>query len=168
MHYIREIETEAEPRVALGFAANFLNLPIWDPAVGGVRKRTRGPLRAGTQFLVRFSFLGTSSDLAYEVVEYEPGHRAVLRAEAAWATVTDTVTVEPTSRGSRLRWEAEIQLAALLTPFDSIAGAVFRSSVDKAVAGLEVGIDALVEWQSRHSPRRGAKRPSPKTDRKAA
>jgi carbon monoxide dehydrogenase subunit G len=168
MHYTREIRTEADPRTALGFAANFLNLPIWDPSIGGVRKLTRGPLRAGTRFLVRFGFLGVTSDLTYDVVEYDPGKRAVLRSNTAWASATDTVTVEPTSRGSRLRWDAEIRLATLLTPFDPVVGAVFGPHVDRAVVGLEAGIDALVRWQARHSARRVAKRRSSNADRKAA
>lgn len=168
MRYIKEIHTRADPRSALGFAANFLNLPIWDPSITGARKLTRGPLRAGSRYLVRFGFLGTTSDLSYEVLEYEPGKRAVLKSEGAWATATDTVTVEPTSRGSRLRWEAEIQLATVLTPLDPILGAVFATNVDKAVANLEVNVDALARWQTHRVARRHAIRRSSNANKKAA
>jgi carbon monoxide dehydrogenase subunit G len=168
MRYTREIDTKADPRTALGFAANFLNQPIWDPSVTGVRKLSRGPVRDGTRFLVRFGFLGATTDLSYEVLEYDPGKRAVLKSNGTWATVTDTVTVEPTSEGSRLRWQAEIQLVTALAPFDPILGAVFGSNVDKAVAGLAASIDALARWRSRRVPSRKANRRPSSDNKKAA
>ncbi len=155
MRYEREFECEADPNTVLRFASNFLNLPIWDPSISGVRKLTGGRVRRGTKFLVRFGFLGSTSDLLYEVVELDPGKGAVLISETAWAKATDTIGVEASARGSIVRWDAKIELALPLSPFDFFIGSLFAGNVERAVANLKQSLDRLAHWRSQRT-RRGA------------
>lgn len=141
MHFRETFSVRRAAAEAFAFAADFRNLPHWDPSVTSVAMSTPEPVGLGTRYDVALSFLGLPSHLAYEVVEWEPGHRAVLRASNLFVTATDTVRVEARDSGARVEWDARIEFAFPASLFDGVFAALFRSNVVEAVHGLRRAID---------------------------
>lgn len=62
------------------FAANPDNVPKWYVNIRSVQWQTPRPLKTGSQLLFRGRFLGRLLQNLYEVVEFIPGQKMVLRA----------------------------------------------------------------------------------------
>jgi len=142
MHFIESFQVNQTAPVAFAYAADFRHLPNWDPSITSVEMTTAGPVKLGTKFRVRLSFLGLPSELDYEVVEWNPPQRAVLRATNSFVTAIDTVEVEERSAGAKVRWDAEIRFVFPISLVDAAIAAAFRSSVVAAVRGLRMAIQA--------------------------
>jgi uncharacterized protein YndB with AHSA1/START domain len=87
-------------RVA-GFAADPTNAPRWYVNIRAVEWKTAPPLRVGARMAFVAHFLGRRLAYTYEVVEYVPGERLVMRTSEGpfpmetsylWEATTDGAT----------------------------------------------------------------------------
>lgn len=163
MTFHEEIEVEQSPQSVFRFASDFRNLPKWDPSIVKVEQTSPGPLGLGSTFAVSLRFLGMPTTLSYVVESYDAPRTAVLRATSATTTAVDTVSVEPTARGARLTWHAEITLHGVLGWFDPIARWLFAGSVREAVSKLAACLAALPK-----PVRRSSQRAAPTSRRRVA
>lgn len=117
--------------------ADFANAEQWDPGVGRSQKLTDGPVREGTEFEVVARFLGQDLALRYHVAELSPPHRVVFEAESTWLRSVDTLTCEPSPRGTRLTYEAHLVPKGVLYLGDLGLHLAFQWVGRRAIAGLE-------------------------------
>lgn len=116
--------------------AEFANVREWDPTVVEARPLQEGEPTVGSRFFVRVHWLGRDLELAYEITEFEPPRRLVLRAENATSVSEDTVEVEPHGEGSALTYDARVNLKGPARLLDPLLGLAFRRLGDNAAAGL--------------------------------
>jgi hypothetical protein len=79
---------------------------------------------------------GRTATFDYRVVEIERPHRVVLRAEHPIARSTDTITVEPTTDGAVVHYDAVLEPRGLLRVLAPVLAHTFRSIGDRAAEGL--------------------------------
>jgi hypothetical protein len=77
---LSEIEIRCPREVVASFAANPDNAPNWYANIRLVEWRTKPPLRVGSQIDFIAAFLGRRLAYTYEVVDYAPTERLVMRA----------------------------------------------------------------------------------------
>lgn len=95
-----------------------------------------GEPRLGSRFFVVVHWLGRDLPLTYEIVEFEPPRRLVLRAENATTVSEDTVQIEPQGEGSALTYDAGVSLKGAARVLDPLLGLAFKRLGDNAAAGL--------------------------------
>ena len=113
------------------------------------RGRCSPPSRssAGSRFALRAGFLGRTVALEYEIIEFEPGRRVVLRAETPFVRSIDTITFEPGAAGSGatvVTYDARLEPkgpARLAGPLLALA---FHRIGDRAAGGLRERLRAEV------------------------
>lgn len=85
-----------------GFAANPDNVSEWYQNIKSIEWKTPRPLQVGSQFDFVAHFLGRRLAYTYEVVEFLPGRRLVMRSPGAPFPMETTYTWEPEADGTRM------------------------------------------------------------------
>mgnify|MGYP002624211030 CR=1 FL=1 len=137
MHFTATFRVTKPAQAVLDYAADFRNLPQWDPSIVDVQMLSDEPVELGSQFSVTLKFLGFDSVMKYEVVEWTPGKRAVLRGTTPVATAIDTITVSTTDKTTTVTWALTIHFVFPISLFDLAFAALFRSTAMDAVRGLQ-------------------------------
>lgn len=135
-HYRGTVESSRSPQGTFAFMAEFANIREWDPTVAEARALEEGEPGLGSRFFVHVHWLGRDLPLTYEIVEFEPPRRLVLRAENESSISEDTVEVAPRGAGSTLIYEARVTLKGLARFADPLLGLAFKRLGDNAAAGL--------------------------------
>ncbi len=135
MRFVRFFESPSSAEQSLHLIADFQHLKAWDESVVEVEplQETFG---LGAAYRVLVNFNGRMIPMRYEVTSYVPGHSAVLRGVADKATAIDRIEVTPNATGCRVRYDAEIRMAFPYSLFDWVMALGFKTTVDRAVAGL--------------------------------
>jgi hypothetical protein len=121
----------ARPRDEVAtFAGDPTNAPRWYVNINAVEWKTPPPIRRGSQMAFVARFLGRRLAYTYEVVDYLPGERLVMRTAEGPFPMETTYTWESTSAGTTkmtLRNRGEPRgFSKLFAPF--MAGAVRRAN----------------------------------------
>ena len=98
--YITRITTDIGRDQAFSDLSHFDRAAEWDPGVAEGAMLTPEPVGRGSRFALRAGFLGRTVPLEYEIIEFEPGRRVVLRAETPFVRSIDTITFEPRAASS--------------------------------------------------------------------
>lgn len=134
--YRGTVESNRSQVETLDYMAEFANVRSWDPTVAEARPLQQGDPGRGSRFFVRVHWLGRDLPLTYEITEFEPPRRLVLRAENATNVSEDTVEVAPQGEGSLLVYEAQVTLKGAARLFDPLLALAFKRLGDNAAAGL--------------------------------
>ena len=98
---LTEIEIARPAAVVASYAADPSNAPEWYPNIASVRWETSPPLRTGSRIAFRARFLGRQLDYTYEIIDYIPAERLVMRTAQrpfpmettyTWQAVTEQST----------------------------------------------------------------------------
>lgn len=143
MRFTEHFTVAGTPDAVLAYAADFRNLPEWDPSIVSVALTDGKALTVGSHYRVDLRFVGLPAQLDYETQEFAPGRRAVLRAGNAFCTAVDSVEVKANGKRTRVTWNAEISFLFPMSLLDPLFTWAFRSTVDGAVAGLRRRLQAL-------------------------
>lgn len=122
--------------------ADFSTTAKWDPGVVDAEKLTDGDVELGSRFRVVARFMGRDSELVYEITEFDPGRRVVLRGENATVLSVDVITVDHEGAGSKVTYDADLTLKGPLKLFDPLLGLAFGRIAEKALAGLSAWLSA--------------------------
>ena len=87
------------PREVAAYAARPDNAPSWYVNIKGIRWLTPPPLAAGSRIAFTAQFLGRRLEYVYEVVEYVPGERLVMRTAEGPFPMETTYTWDATPEG---------------------------------------------------------------------
>ncbi len=142
--YVDALDLPLPIEAAFDYLADFANTAEWDPGVTRARKTTPGPVGVGTRFDVEVSFLGRRLPLEYEVTEFEAPHRLVLAGGDETIRSLDEITFVPRRGGTRMTYEAQLELVGWRRIADPLLTATFQLIGRTAVRGLRERVAHLV------------------------
>jgi hypothetical protein len=135
--YRTEIDSPRSPGDVFEYLATFSNASEWDPSVVQAEPLTAGRAEIGSVYRLGVRTARRVVPFDYEVVALDRPHRVVLEARRAGLVSADTITVEPLSSGSRVRYVAALQVRGLLRVAAPLIGNAFGKMADRAAAGLQ-------------------------------
>lgn len=119
------------------YATDFSNSAEWDPGVDSAKAVDPGPVRVGSRYSLEGTFGPSTLPMRYEVVEYEPPHRVVLRGHGEKLDALDTMEFSSASDGStRISYTAEITLFGPLRYLGPLMNWPLDRMGQKALDGL--------------------------------
>jgi uncharacterized membrane protein len=125
------------------YAADPSNAPAWYVNIESAQWKTTPPLRAGAQIAFAAHLLGRRVEYTYQVTEFAPGERLVMRTAQGPFPMETTYTWAPADGGATrmtLRNRGEpAGFAKILAPF--VAGAMRRAN-SKDLARLKSILEA--------------------------
>jgi dehydrogenase/reductase SDR family member 12 len=140
---VREvIEVRAPLEEAFAYVADFSTAAEWDPGIVQSRRVNNGPPSAGATYDVIALFRGNRVPFRYAVREYEENRRILIVGEGAKARSTDEILFEPTEGGTRIVYDATLEMKGLYRLAGPFVGAEFQKMGAKALAGLKSRLDA--------------------------
>ena len=125
-----EIVIHASRRVVARFAADPGNAPEWYANIESVEWLTPPPVELGSRVAFVAHFLGRRLAYTYEVVEFVPGTRMVMRTAEGPFPMETTYIWEPLDEG---RSRMSVRNTGTPTGFTSIAGPVIASAMRHAI-----------------------------------
>ena len=138
--YLTQITPDIGCDQAFSDLSHFDRAVDWDPGVTEGTMLTPEPVGRGSRFALRAGFLGRTVPLEYEIIEFEPSTRVVLRAETPFVRSIDTITFATAggtpSAATVVTYDARLEpkgLARLAGPLLALA---FRRIGDRAALGL--------------------------------
>ncbi len=136
VNYRTEIVATTNAGEAFAYLSRFDSAAEWDPGVVSATMLTPEPVRLGSRFRLHARFAGRTTPLEYEIVEFDPDRRVVLRAENAFIRSTDTITFAAEGSGARVIYDALLEPKRASWLFEPIVRRSFRRIGDRAAAGL--------------------------------
>lgn len=134
--YIDAIDLPIPIEEAFDYLADFSRTAEWDPGVEESLRLTKGKVRAGSRFKVVVSFLGQRIPLEYEITEFDRPSRLVLSGGDSSLTSTDEITFVARPGGTRVTYEAKIDLVGIRRVAEPIVDVLMQRVGRLAVRGL--------------------------------
>ena len=134
-HQLRLMPSTWDADAAFAYMSDFSNAQIWDPGVVRARRIDDGPISVGSAFELEVKFGPRTSVMRYEVtrlVSRSVTFRAVLGAVRS----EDTITVEETTDGCTVSYDAGIEISGAGAILNPALALVFRRVVDRAATSL--------------------------------
>ena len=135
--YVDAIDLPLPVEAAFDYLADFSRTAEWDPGVSEARRLTRGEVGLGSRFRVTVSFLGRRIPLEYRITEYDRPSRLVLVGGDASLRSTDEISFVPRPGGTRMTYEARLELGGLRRLADPILDLLFQRIGRLALRGLQ-------------------------------
>lgn len=140
--YSTTIDVSADAQKTFSLLADFANAPHWDPATISARRvDDDGPIGVGSRFELQMRIMGRENAIEYEITDFEPPRRVVLRGENSGSVAIDEITVEPHEGGSRVTYEADVSMKGLFKAFAPAFVPVFKKMGDSARDEMQVWLD---------------------------
>jgi carbon monoxide dehydrogenase subunit G len=118
------------------YVAAFSNAAEWDPGVSRGKALQEGPARMGAVYRLEIPVTGFTATFEYRIVELDRPHKVVLLADHPIAISTDTITVEPSTLGSLVRYHAVLEPRGLFRLLGPLFNRTLRRIGDRAADGL--------------------------------
>lgn len=140
--YVTTIETPCSPEDAFAYMADVRNFAAWDPGVRRVALVPGEGPGPGTAYDLDVRAGSATMTLRYEVVEWDPPRRLVLRAETGTLRSVDEIRVEPSETGATVTYDAELTLRRVARLANPLLAVAFRRIGDRAARGLRGALEA--------------------------
>lgn len=134
--YIDAIDLPLPIEGAFDYLADFSRTVEWDPGVVDAERVTRGDVRLGSRFRVSVAFLGRRIPLEYRITEFARPSRLVLTGGDSSLRSVDEITFVSRPGGTRVTYEARLELTGLNRFADPILNLLFQRIGRLAVRGL--------------------------------
>jgi hypothetical protein len=134
--YRVSIDSTRSAEDVFAYLAAFDNIRDWDPSVASARRLDEGEVRIGSEVEVNVRMKKRELPLRYAVVRLEPGTLVAVEAPARWFRSYDVITVEAVGTGSRVSYDALLELKGLAKLAAPFMGSAFRKIGDAAADGL--------------------------------
>ncbi len=107
----RTFDVHPEPAVVVGYLKDFSNAEEWDPGTESCTRTDTGPVAVGSTWHNVSKIAGVSTELDYRLEQLSED-TIVFKGHNETATSTDTITVvnNPEGAGSRVTYEANIEM----------------------------------------------------------
>ncbi|GLW90096.1 SRPBCC family protein [Actinokineospora globicatena] len=136
----RSFTVQAEPEAVVDYLKDFARTEEWDPGTVSCRRVDEGPIRVGSTWHNVSKFLGSETELTYQLTVSEP-RRLQFVGKNDTATSTDDIRVGPGERPgeTQLVYHAHIEFhgaAKLATPVAKIALEKLGNDTEKNLVRL--------------------------------
>ena len=121
----RTFDVQPAPSVVIDYLKDFSNAEEWDPGTESCTRNDAGPVVVGSTWHNTSKIAGVSTELTY-TLEQLTDDTIVLVGRNDTATSTDTITVVPEGTGSRVTYEAHIEMKGAAKLADPIMKVVFE------------------------------------------
>lgn len=123
----RTFDVRPDPSVVIDYLKDFSNAEEWDPGTESCTRNDSGPVVVGSTWHNTSKIAGVSTQLTY-TLEQLSAEQIVLVGRNDTATSTDTITVvpNPDGTGSRVTYEAHIEMKGAAKLADPIMKVVFE------------------------------------------
>jgi len=156
--YIDAIDLPIPVEEAFDYLADFSRTAEWDPGVVSAERLTRGPIGRGSRFRVDVSFLRRRLPLEYRIEVFERPHHLVLEGGDGSIRSVDEISFAPRNGGTRVTYEANLELTGVLSLADPILDVLFQRIGRFAVRGLRERIVDLVATRDAKIRRRSSRK----------
>ncbi len=141
--YTATLETPQPIEGTFEYLSDFSTNAEWDPNTTRAERLDDGPVALGSKFKLRARFLGSESELVYEVTDFDSPRRVVLRGENAAVVSLDEMTFAPAAGGgTRMTYDATLMFKGPLRIADPLLAVVFRRIGDRALEGLRTTLES--------------------------
>lgn len=141
-HYRASVDSPRTAQDAFAYLSDFSNTREWDPGVVDARRVADGAIRIGSEFDVDVRFVGRRLTLRYRIVEFEPDRAVTLLSESALLRSRDRITFEAVEAGTRVTYDAELNLKGPASLADPLMAIGFKQVGDRALGGLRKALGA--------------------------
>ena len=127
------------------FVADATNEPRFNPSMRRAEKITEGPIGVGTRFKAETTSGGRPVEMIIEFTGFERPRWIREIAQMAAMDLEGTLTFEPLSGGTRMRWSWELKprgALKLITPLVALMG---RRSEKRIWSGLKLFLETPTE-----------------------
>ena len=124
--FVDAIDLPLSIEQAFDYLADFSHTAEWDPGVAEARQLDDAPVRLGTRFHVVVAFLGRRIPFEYEITSYERPQRLALRGRGGSVLSIDELTFCPRDGGTRVTYEARLELAGVAQLADPLLDLFFQ------------------------------------------
>ena len=123
----RTFDVRPDPAVIIDYLKDFSNAEEWDPGTVSCTRNDAGPVAVGSTWHNTSKIAGVSTELTY-TLEQLTDDTIVLVGRNDTATSTDTITVVPSpdGSGSRITYEANIEMKGAAKLADPVMKIVFE------------------------------------------
>lgn len=135
-HYRASIDVKQPGEEVFAYLSDFSTTREWDPGVVEAERLGEQAVQDGTEFRLVAEFLGRKNELTYRIVEYDPPHAVTFLGENATVVSRDRITFEPTAAGTRVTYDAKLDLKGVLRIADPLLALAFNRVGDRALDGL--------------------------------
>lgn len=134
--YRATIETQWTRAAAFAYLSDFRTSAEWDPGVVQAEKTGTLKIGEGTEFQLVARFLGRETPLTYRVVEYDPPNAVTFLGENATVVSRDRITFAAKATGTRVSYEADLQLKGPMRLADPLLALAFKRVGDRALTSM--------------------------------
>lgn len=123
----RTFDVRPQPAVVVDYLKDFSHAEEWDPGTESCTRQDSGPVQVGSTWHNVSKIAGVTTELTY-TLERLTDDTIVLVGRNDTATSTDTITVVPSpdGPGSRITYEAVIELSGAAKIADPVMKVVFE------------------------------------------
>ncbi len=97
------------PDVVFDFVADERNEPKFNPRMVRAELISEGPIGAGARFLAATKSMGRTLEMVIETTAYDRPARLTSTTHMSSAEIQGTMTFEPVSAGTRMRWSWDVE-----------------------------------------------------------
>lgn len=140
----RTFTVSPPPDVVVGYLKDFANAQQWDPGTRSCTRIDTGPVAEGAYWHNVSKIFGVTAELTYTLEELSDD-KLVFVGENKSSTSTDTITVDAADGGSKITYEAELEMhgaAKLLNPLMKLAFEKLAVDTEKQMASVLNGLPA--------------------------
>jgi uncharacterized membrane protein len=135
---VTDIEIERPPGVVSVYACDPMNAPAWYGNLKSVEWKSEPVVHVGSRIAFVAEFLGRRLEYTYEIVEYEPGQRFVMRTAEGPFPMETIYTFEETRDGhTRMALRNHGELSGAMKLMAPMITAAMRSANEKDLAKLK-------------------------------
>jgi hypothetical protein len=123
------------------YTSDFSHIQDWDPGVVSSVTVDHKKIGVGSQYDLVLKFGPFRPKMKYEIIEYDPFSRVVLKGVGESFTAMDTIVFRKTAGGTQIDYQADIRFHRRGNVIDKILSPVIKKTGQKAMAGLEQKLD---------------------------
>jgi carbon monoxide dehydrogenase subunit G len=138
--YHATIETGRSAEAVFAYLSDFSTAQEWDPGVVEAERLGEEPVGEGKRFRLVAEFMGRRIPLTYRIVEYDPPHAVTFVGESLTATSRDRIVFERAGEGTRVTYDADLQLKGGLRFLDPLLRIAFTRTGDRALRALRTAL----------------------------
>jgi hypothetical protein len=140
--YTATINTKLSPQRAFELMADFSNAKHWDPATLDSSKIGDHAVGLGARFELDMKIFGRENAIVYEIMEFEPPSRVVLRGENAGSVSEDEISVAPSGEGAAVTYSAVVTMKGAFKAIGPMFAPVFKRMGDEAKEQIAPWLDS--------------------------